>query len=129
MLLEKQVDKALKVLGERKKGAGRHFAMERNLVVLWAMYRGWTTPVTAEKLGVHASTVARYRREFIFEPRRIFQCPVLHKGLKGDKPLWSCEFCGEQMRGDEKDAREHVASHVLSNDIIALHGVTARENE
>ena len=123
MLLEKQVEKALKVLGQGQKGSARHFAMERSLIVLWSMYRGWTDTITAQKLGVHASTVARYRQQFIKDAGAIFRCPVLHKRLKGKDPLWICQFCGEEMRGAEVAAREHVASHVLSPDIIALYGV------
>ena len=72
--------------------------------------------------------VDRVMRKFIDDHAEIFRCPVLRKVLRGDKPLWTCQFCEEEMRGSEKKAREHVASHVLSPDIIALNGVMPRDN-
>jgi len=102
--------------------------MERDIVVLWGMYRGWSIPVIADATKVSRPTIERVRRRFVDNPAEVFRCPVLRKVLRGDKPLWTCHFCEEEMRGSEKKAREHVASHVLSPDIIALNGVMPKQN-
>ena len=121
-LLEKQVESALRVLAQYK-GAARDFVAERHLVVLWGLWRGWSARVTARKLGVHPSTIHRDRKRFNTDPSKIFWLPVLHKALRGNKPLWTCLFCGEEMRGRERPAREHVARHVVSLEALAMYGV------
>ena len=92
-LVQKQVENALRVLTEYK-GAARDSMAERHLVVLWGLCRGWSAPVIARKLGVHASTIHRDRKRFTTNPAAMFFLPVLHKALRGNKPLWTCLFCG-----------------------------------
>ena len=103
--------------------------MERDIIVLWGMYRGCSMPVIADAAMVSRPSIDRVRRRFIDEPSSIFRCPVLRKILRGDRPLWTCQFCQEEMRGSERKAREHVASHLLSADIIALNGVMSRNTQ
>ncbi len=37
-------------------------AMERDLAVMWAMYRGWSDVLAAQQTGLSSSTVYRARR-------------------------------------------------------------------
>lgn len=132
--IEQQAKSAIEAIKDYHRGRGRKvrhnnvypLQMERDIVVLWGMYRGWSMPVMADAVMVSIPAIERVRRKFINEPYAIFRCPVLHKVLRADKPLWTCQFCGEQMREAERKAREHVASHVLSSDIIELNGVMPR---
>jgi len=127
--LEQQFKEASKLIGahirSRKGRASRHYPypMERDIVVLWGMYRAWNDPIIGEVVGNHINTIKALRRKFMDDPSEIFRCPVLHQGIRGNKPLWRCEFCGAELATTEKKAREHVAGHVLSYEAIKLNGV------
>ena len=100
-------------------------ALERREQILPAV-----VPLERPDQGTKVSTAGLPRRGLDAGERQftssIFRCPVLRKILRGDRPLWTCQFCQEEMRGSERKAREHAASHLLSADIIALNGVMPR---
>ena len=97
--------------------------MERDVIILYGTWRGWTNSRVADALKCSTKTVGRRRLQLLVEPRLIFLCPVLHQALRGKKKVWCCEFCSASMLGPERNAREHVASHIVSRERIALSGV------
>ena len=97
--------------------------MERDLVILYGTWRGWTIRMIADALKCSTKTVSRRRLRLLVKPKMIFMCPVLHQGLRGKKKVWRCQFCSASMLGTERKAREHVASHIVSRERIALSGV------
>ncbi len=133
--LKEQVNEALDTLranrGERgisnqyvKRTPVRMMAMDRDLVVLWAMYRGWSDAVAARESGLSPSTFDRARRRFENEPWLLFRVPILLRDIRGGKPLWRCEVCDFRMLAvSEKRAREHVALHLISPLAIETNGV------
>ncbi len=123
MMLDKQVEKAIKVLRQGKKAGARNYPMECALVVLWGMWRGWSNAAISRLVGVHPSTIKRYKQTFYKRPWNVFGSPVLHRGVKGGKTLWTCQVCGDEMTGSEQKAREHVAGHMVPMEIIKRNGV------
>ena len=132
--LQTQVNEAIRVVESeattrsQRNGSGRAtwypYPMERDIIILWGMYRGWRNPVIANKLGLSSVTVLKRRGEFGRNPSLIFNLPVLHRGYKWHKPYHRCEFCGEMMVGvEEIDARLHVARHIATEESISLAGV------
>ena len=126
--LERQAKEAMRAIADRFDRGSRtsstsSMMMERDLIILYGMYHGWSNRVIAETLRCHPRTVSRHSRQLILEPKLIFRCPVLHQGLRGIKKLWRCEVCSASMLGSERKAREHVASHFFSKEMIAFRGV------
>ncbi len=133
--LKSQVDEALTNLrahrGERgmcskyvKRTPVGISPMDRDLVVLWAMYRGSSDVVAARESGLSPSTFNRARRRLEQEPWLLFRVPILHRGIRGAKPLWRCEVCDARMLAvSERKAREHVALHLISPLAIVTSGV------
>ena len=104
-------------------------AMDKDLVVLWAMYCGSSDVVAARESGLSPSTLYRARRRFEYEPWQLFRVPILHRGIRGGKPLWRCEVCDARMLGvSERRAREHVALHLISPLAIEMSGVMPPRN-
>lgn len=121
--LEKQAKEAIIAIENRLKRASRTpsrypMQMERDIVILWGMYRGWSNPVIADALRCSTKTVERFRHRLLRNPGLIFLCPVLHKEHKGGKPLWRCEVCSVSMSCSEPKAREHVIAHILSRVVL-----------
>ena len=126
--LESQAKAAMKAVASLYKRGLRASSryplpMERDLIILHGMWRGWTNPMMANALKCSTKTVSRRRIQLLVEPKLIFMCPVLHQGLRGKKKVWRCEFCSASMLGSERKAREHVASHIVSRERIWLSGV------
>ena len=129
--MEEQVRAALTTIKEyhdRRGGSERRrssypLGMERDIVVLWGMYRGWSNRVIADATRASGRTIRRLVRRFANRPSLIFECPILHQGLRGKRRLYRCEFCGALMVISERKAREHVASHLFPREVIAVHGV------
>jgi len=133
--LKSQADEALNNLRVHRGGRGirnkyrkntpaRIMAMDRDLLALWAMYRGWSDVVAARESGLSPSTFNRARRRLEREPWLLFRVPILHRGIRGAKPLWRCEVCDARMLAvSERKAREHVALHLISSLAIETGGV------
>ena len=102
---------------------GRIMAMERDLAVMWAMFRGWSDALAAQETGLSASTVYRARRRFELNPWLLFRAPILHRGILAGKPLWRCEACDVRLQVSERKAREHVARHFISPLSLQINGV------
>ena len=99
-------------------------AMDRDLIVIWAMYRGSSDVMAARESGLSPSTFNRARRRFEHEPWQLFRVPILHRGIRGGKPLLRCEVCDSRMLAvSERRAREHVALHLISQLAIETNGV------
>lgn len=97
---------------------------ERDVVILWGIYRGWSAVAIGHKVNKSADTVRRVIASFFAEPSLIFRLPVLHLSYKGQKRMFTCAFCGrEMMNVREKAAREHVASHICTEWMIKEGGV------
>ena len=101
---------------------------ERDIVVLWGMYRGWSDRSIADAIRTSDRTVRNIRNRYYSNPRMIFHHPVLHQIVRYRAPLWICLFCGAQLTTAEKDAREHVAMHVMSPHVFKLLGVMPRDH-
>lgn len=129
--LQEQVNAALQVVASeaKKRNADKHsswypYPMERDIIIVWGMYRGWRNAAIAKKVGLSAQTVRRLRYEFGRNPALIFNLPVLYKGYKWNKPFYRCEFCGEMMvQVEEEEAKRHVAGHIATGEAIFLSGV------
>ena len=93
--LEQQAGEAIRQL--QRLHQGMIMAMERDLAVMWCIYRGWSDAVAARHTGLSASTIYRVRRRFELEPWLLFRAPILHRGILAGKPLWRCEACDARM--------------------------------
>ena len=94
--------------------------MERDIIVVWGLYRGWADTFTAKTARVHPMTIRRRKAFYAANPAALFELPILHRGLR----IYRCEFCGSQIpTKSEKAAREHVAEHVLSPELVKSLGV------
>ena len=130
LMMHRQVAASLREIKamNRPKSKGRFVGRypliaERGIVVLWAMYRGWSDTTTARAVRTSDRTVRTVRNSFYNEPGRIFRYPVLHQGLRRGKPIWTCLFCGDMFPTTEKSAREHVAFHIMAPHIVKALGV------
>ena len=121
MLLERQVRDAQRTLAKLDSKARPTQMMERDIIVVWGLYRGWTAGFTAKNARVHPATIRRRRAFYAANPAALFELPILHRGLR----VYRCEFCGSHIpTKSERAAREHVAEHVLSPEIVKSLGVT-----
>ena len=124
LMMENQAKDALENIREfRRKGYKRNPLMEVDLVILWGTYRGWTVSHIAGVLEVGRSTVSRHRKVYDDHPHGLFYLPLIHHDLKLSKAVRTCLFCGHQMIGRVKKAREHVAAHVVPREHIKAFGV------
>ncbi len=129
--LQEQVNAALQVVASEaeKRNSASHvtwypYPMERDIIIVWGMYRGWRNAAIGKKLGLSSQTIRRLRYEFGQNPASIFNLPVLYKGYKWNKVYYRCEFCGEMMVGvEEEEARKHVAGHIVTGEVIFMSGV------
>ncbi len=97
---------------------------ERDTIILWGMYRGWSAVVIGHKIKRSSHTVRKIIQQHNAEPALMFRLPVLHQRYKNRDRLFTCAFCGREMlRVREKAAREHVASHIFTKDMINEGGV------
>jgi len=134
-MLERQITQALATIRlhvherniAKKTARGRTwyaYPMERDLIIVWAMYRGWRTKAIADTLGLSNATIKARRTEIANNPTIIFSLPVLYKGFRWGKYFYRCEFCGELMVDvGEKDARLHVVRHIISEESIVMLGM------
>ena len=99
-------------------------AMDRDLIVIWAMYRESSDVMAARESGLSPSTFNRAKKRFERDPWLMFRAPILHRGIQGGKTLWRCEVCDARMLAvSERRAREHVALHLISQLAIEMNGV------
>ena len=92
---------------------------ERDVAVLYGMYHGWSDALTARRFHISKNTVLRVRRGISEDPWKLFQIPILHRGLSGKATVWRCEACDASMRCTEREARTHVARHFVSIESLA----------
>ncbi len=130
--VEQQALNAMRLLDEErdliKESSPQYpYPAERDIVIIWGIYRGWTARAIGSKTGLHKKTI-KYRRNLLLsEPSRLFN---LHRLMdkrivrRSREPIYKCLFCHREMREiTEKKAREHVAGHLLSADKIKELGV------
>ena len=121
--LDKLVKEAMETVRSFPKGTAGSLGMDRDLILIWGLYRGWSDAAIAKVLRVHPTTVKRHMEKLTEHPSLIFRCPVMRKGIRYKKTVWICEFCEEELEGSDREAREHVASHVCSIEQIQVEGV------
>ncbi len=111
----------------RRKGGKfirRILPAERDTIILWGIYQGWSAVVIGHKIKQSSHTVRKIIRQLNAEPALMFRLPVLHQRYKNHDRLFICAFCGSEMlKIREKTAREHVASHVFTEQMIKEGGV------
>ena len=123
--LELHADKAQRTI----KNGFRQHPLERDIIVLWGMYRGWGDSAISKYVGCSTSTIGRVRDRFQKDPSEIFRCPVMSGILRNRKIMWKCEVCGLPLLGmSERKARIHVARHFVSETEIQLNGVMPKPN-
>jgi transposase len=112
----------------KQKSTKHSFSRERNTAILWLTYKGWSGDAIAEQLDYDRSTVYLFRKKVQEQPWLLFDYPVLTKGVRGNHVVWKCEVCGSTMvKLSERKAREHVALHYLSPEVIRYRGLYHRE--
>ena len=80
--------------------------------------------VIGHKVKRSSHTVRKIIQQHNAEPALMFRLPVLHQRYKNRDRLFTCAFCiGEMLRVREKAAREHVASHIFTEEMIREGGV------
>ena len=126
--VREQFNDAVKVLERYAPRRGyRSFVGERDLIILWGRYSGWSMVATARIAHCSRHTVKTVLQRYTDRPYRLFGHPVLRRRIRANgKVWWACEFCGDEMKGSERKAREHVASHVLPGWVIKMNGVIPR---
>ena len=131
VLINQQYDRAARMIREHFEATGRkprsrgHYPMlmEREIIVIYGMLHGWSDTATARVAYCGKAAVQRRRRELTKYPELLFRCQILCRKMRGQKLYWCCELCGEMMTCSEREAREHVALHLVSEVPIALNGV------
>ena len=114
--------------GRGGKSAKHSFSRERNTAILWLTYKGWSGDAIAEQLDCDRSTVYLFRKKVQEQPWLLFDYAVLTKGVRGNHVVWTCEVCTSTMvKLSERKAREHVALHYLSPELIRYRGLYHRE--
>ena len=127
--LRKQYKEAMLEIEHQVRGEGGKFIRrilpaERDTIILWGIYQGWSAVVIGHKIKQSSHTVRKIIRQLNAEPALIFRLPVLYLRYKNRDRLFICAFCGSEMqRIREKAAREHVASHVFNEQMIKESGV------
>jgi len=108
----------------RRIKSGFHpYPVERDIVVLWSLYRGWSASVTADLIGGRYHMVARRRKHYRDHPDDLFKLPLMRQAVRYGRTIYECAFCGSVLMTTEGDARSHVAGHVLPAEVLAMHGM------
>ena len=119
MSLEQEIKRAIETLRKMPKRRCDR-SMERDLVILWGAYRGWSYRFIAGQVRQSARTVTRRLRFFYQNPSAIFTCAVLTRHTNH----YRCEFCRSQLSiKDERAARQHVALHLVAKEAVYGRGV------
>ena len=96
----------------------------RDAVVLWGIYQGWSASNIGGKIERTSVTAQNMMSGFFIEPSLIFRSPVLHATYRGQKRMFTCAFCSRDMMDtSERKAREHVAGHICTTEMIKSGGV------
>lgn len=114
MVQEYERSPILAILADREPRIGQgQLSDEDKLVIVWGIYRGWTTKKIAEKIPASTHTVLSLWRDWEERPTLILDLPVLVQ-LPDSK--FRCEICGENRPTKNKIYR-HVIAHVTPKDI------------
>ena len=95
---------------------------ERDVVIIWGTYRGWSRGVMARILRQGVPAVRERQLYLMRNPRELFNVPVMTRKVRGSEHYYVCEFCDNHIL-DELKAREHVASHITTEEVIYTVGV------
>ena len=82
---------------------------EDQLVIIWGVYRGWSTNKIASTIPATRATVLNYQREWDEQPALILQLPVL---IQISKDVFRCNIC-EETRSTETKIYRHVIAHIV----------------
>lgn len=108
------------VRGEDGKFSRHILPAEGDTVILWGLFRGWSSVVIGHKIKRSSHTFRQVVQQFHLEPALMFRLPVLHQRYKNRDRLFTCAFCGREMLNvRERAAREHLASHILPEQLIS----------
>lgn len=104
----------LDALAEREPRIGQgKLSEEDKLVIVWGIYKGWTTKKIAEKIPASTHTILSLWRDWEEQPTLILDLPVL---VHLPDSNFRCEICGETRPTKFKIYR-HVIAHVAPKDI------------
>ena len=123
MSLRFEFERALRTIGEHgemlpKRGTYPLMA-ERDIIILWGTYRGWSRAVMARMLKQGAQAVRRRQLHLMLNPSELFNGPVMTRKTVGSKHIYVCEFCDRTLQVfDEERARQHVASHITTEEVV-----------
>ena len=127
--LREQYKQAMLEIENQPRGKGSKFSRhvlpaERDTIILWGIYRGWSAVVIGHKIKRSSYTALKIIQQFHAQPALIFRLPVLPLRYKNRDRLFTCAFCSRKMlRVREKAAREHVASHIFTEEMIKEGGM------
>ena len=97
--LDQQAQRAKKTIKNGLRGYSNYthwpFHPERDIIVLWRMHRGWSSPVTSKHIGCSISTIGWVSRRFYKDPSEVFLNPVLSGTHCGCEKL-----CGSARSAD-----------------------------
>ena len=84
-----QIRTARRMLGTLEGGARPRRMMERDIIVLWGLYRGWPNKLTPKTTRVHPTTIIRRRKS-----------SLLFKASEKDKSEWAMNAHNAHTRGE-----------------------------
>ena len=133
VLMERQVKDALETIRDHHESLGGRLdhrngypmRMERDVILMWGKYRGWSISAIARALWVSRPTVYKGMRILADDPDLVFRCSVFHQGFRKAGLFYRCEFCGDEMRitrpkkASEHRIKEHVLNHLFTPEAIA----------
>ena len=117
--MEREVRYALKVMKEysvmlKARCGGRYpFPRERDTIIVWGMYNGWSDAQIAKSLGLRASTIRKVKASYESASDGLLRLPLILQRLKGLSTIWVCGFCIAKMETSERKALTHAKQHFM----------------
>ena len=129
MRIERQFRDTAKILKDhpRNQFSGRHpYPVERDIIVLYGLWKGWTPGAIGRFCRIKAPSVRKHILRLQSAPGDLFGLQLLSVVMVGSKRAFRCEFCGDtKFEKDitEEAVRIHVARHVIPEYFIQTVGV------
>ena len=129
MRMQRQFRDAVNIIKsdpKQKFQAGHPYKTERDIIILYGLWRGWSPASIGRYCKLSSKSVKKHMNRLQSNPGDLFKLPVLFTGMVGGKRIFRCEFCGNAKLAEETSeerARIHVARHVTSEEMIKMYGV------
>jgi len=94
---------------------------ERDIIVIWGIYRGWSFTEIGRIARTSRREASNLRETFAKRPRLIFRLRILpYSPRSRGESYHRCGLCGEQVTGDNKEAKRHVLLHLFASERVSL---------